>query len=51
MANVYTQIYIQLVFSPMGRENIIPVKHQEELQKYTTGIIQNKNINYWQLNI
>jgi putative transposase len=42
MANVYTQIYIQLVFSPLGRENVIPVKHQEELQKYTTGIIQNK---------
>jgi len=41
MANVYTKIYIQLVFSPMGRENIIPINHQEELQKYTTGIIQN----------
>jgi REP element-mobilizing transposase RayT len=41
MANVYTKIYIQLVFTPRGRENVIPVKHQEELQKYTTGIIQN----------
>jgi len=29
-----------LVFSPMGRENVISVKHKEELQKYTTGIIQ-----------
>jgi REP element-mobilizing transposase RayT len=26
----------------MGRQNIIPVKHKEELQKYTTGIIQNR---------
>ena len=42
MANTYTQIYLQLVFSPLGRENVIPQKHKEELQKYTTGIIQNK---------
>ena len=42
MANVYTQIYLQLVFTPQGRENVIPVKHKEELQKYTTGIIQNR---------
>jgi putative transposase len=42
MANTYTQIYLQLVFSPLGRENVIPVKYKEELQKYTTGIIQNK---------
>ena len=42
MANIYTKIYLQLVFSPHGRENVIPVKHNEELQKYTTGIIQNK---------
>ena len=40
MANVYTKIYLQLVFTPQGRENVIPVKHKEELQKYTTGIIQ-----------
>lgn len=42
MANTYTQIYLQLVFTPKGRENVIPVKHKEELQKYTTGIIQNR---------
>lgn len=42
MANTYTQIYLQLVFSPSGRENIIPVKHKEELQMYTTGIIQKR---------
>lgn len=40
MANSYTQIYLQLVFSPYQRENVIPVKHKEELNKYTTGIIQ-----------
>jgi putative transposase len=43
MANTYTQIYLQLVFSPSGRENIIPVKHKEELQMYTTGIVQKRN--------
>jgi putative transposase len=42
MANTYTQIYLQLFFTPEGRENVIPVKHKEELQKYTTGIIQNR---------
>jgi putative transposase len=42
MANTYTKIYLHLVFSPMGHENVIPVKHKEELQKYTTGIIQNR---------
>ena len=42
MANTYTQIYLHLVFSPKVRENVIPVKHKEELQKYTTGIIQNR---------
>ena len=42
MANTYTQIYLQLIFSPLGRENVIPQKHKEELQKYTTGIIQKR---------
>jgi REP element-mobilizing transposase RayT len=42
MANTYTQIYLQLVFSPQGHENVISPKHKEELQKYTTGIVQNR---------
>jgi REP element-mobilizing transposase RayT len=42
MANAYTQIYLHLVFSPMRHENVIPQKHKEELQKYTTGIIHNR---------
>jgi REP element-mobilizing transposase RayT len=42
MANTYTHIYLQLVFTPEGRGNVIPAKHNEELQKYTTGIIQNR---------
>ncbi|MFO7445087.1 MAG: IS200/IS605 family transposase [Ignavibacteriaceae bacterium] len=43
MANTYTQIYLQLVFSPQGHDNIIPRKHKEELHKYITGIIQKRN--------
>jgi REP element-mobilizing transposase RayT len=43
MANTYTQIYLQIVFAPLGRENVIPQKHKEELHKYTTGIIQKRN--------
>lgn len=42
MANTYTKIYLQLVFSPLKRVNTIPVKHKDELHKYMTGIIQNR---------
>ncbi len=42
MANTYTQIYLQLVFTPLKREHVIPINHKEELQKYTTGVIQNR---------
>lgn len=43
MANTYTQIHIQIVFAVKGRQNLISTKHREELQKYITGIIQNRN--------
>ena len=39
MANTYTQIYIQIVFAVEGRQNLIPPKHNDELQKYITGIV------------
>jgi REP element-mobilizing transposase RayT len=42
MANTYTQIYIQIVFAVQGRQNIILKEHREELQKYITGIVQNR---------
>ena len=42
MVNTYTQLYIQIVFTPRDRQCLIPVKYKEELQKYTTGIIQNR---------
>ncbi len=42
MANTYTQIFIHLIFSVQGRQNLIPEKYREELQKYITGIVQNR---------
>jgi REP element-mobilizing transposase RayT len=39
MANTYTQIYIHVVFAVEGRQNLIPPQHNDELQKYISGII------------
>ena len=39
MANTYTQIYLQVVFAVEGRQNLIHLRHNEELQKYITGIV------------
>jgi putative transposase len=39
MANTYTQIYIQVVFAVEGRQNLIVPEHNDELQKYITGIV------------
>jgi putative transposase len=39
MANTYTQIYIQIVFAVQGRQSLIRPSHNDELQKYMTGII------------
>ena len=43
MANTYTQIYIHIVFAVQGRRSLIPRQHKEELCKYTTGIVSNRN--------
>jgi REP element-mobilizing transposase RayT len=39
MANTYTQIYIHIVFAVEGRQNLIPPEHNDELQKFITGIV------------
>ena len=39
MANTYTQIYIQIVFAVEGRQSLIQPQHNDELQKYVTGIV------------
>ncbi len=42
MPNTYTQLYIQIVFTVKGKQNLIPKSKQEELFKYISGIISNK---------
>jgi REP element-mobilizing transposase RayT len=39
MANTHTQIYIHVVFAVEGRQNLIAPQHNDELQKYITGIL------------
>lgn len=43
MANTYSQIYIQIVFAVKGRQNLIQKQNREELHKFITGIVQNRN--------
>ena len=42
MANTYTQCYVHLVFSPKNRDALINKTWKDELEKYITGIIQNR---------
>jgi len=39
MANTYSQIYIQAVFAVESRQSLIDPIHNDELQKYITGIV------------
>jgi putative transposase len=43
VANTYTQIYVQVVFAVRGRQNLIAAQHREELHKYITGIVQERD--------
>ncbi len=43
MSNTYTQLYFHVVFAVKGRQNIIGATWKEELYKYITGIVTNKN--------
>ncbi len=42
MANTYTQLYAQIIFSPQGRENLIHTRIKTQVYKYIAGIIKNK---------
>ena len=42
MANTYSQIYIQIVFAVKGRQNLIAKENREELHKFITGIVTNR---------
>jgi REP element-mobilizing transposase RayT len=39
MANTSSQIYFHVVFAVEGRQNLIRAEHNDELQKYITGIV------------
>jgi REP element-mobilizing transposase RayT len=39
MANTYSQIYLQVVFAVEGRQNLIRPENKEELHKYLTGVV------------
>lgn len=43
MANTYSQIYIHVIFAVSGRQSLIDQHHNDELQKYITGIISSQN--------
>ncbi|NSW93515.1 MAG: IS200/IS605 family transposase [Bacteroidales bacterium] len=43
MANTYTQIHIQVVFSVQNRYCLISDKWKDELYQYITGIVRNNN--------
>jgi len=42
MANTFSQLYVHIVFSVKNRLNLIKSKNKESIQKYITGILQNK---------
>ncbi len=43
MAGTFSQIYIHVVFAVKGRESLIQPHWEEELYKYITGIVRNKD--------
>jgi putative transposase len=43
MANTFSQIYLQFVFSVQNRLSLLPQAHKEELHKYITALVQNRN--------
>lgn len=42
MANTYSQLYVHIVFAVKGRQNLISKSWKDEVYKYITGIITNK---------
>ncbi len=41
MANTYTQCYFHLVFAVKNRDALIKKEWKNEIEMYTTGIVQN----------
>ena len=43
MANTYSQVYLHIVFAVKGRQNLIRAEIREDLHKYITGIVTNRD--------
>jgi REP element-mobilizing transposase RayT len=43
MANTYSQIYIQIIFTVKNKAVAVPLSKKEELYKYITGIVKKRN--------
>ncbi|NJW51707.1 IS200/IS605 family transposase [Salinimicrobium oceani] len=43
MPGTFSQLYVQIVFAVKGRNSLIAEQWEQELYKYITGIITNKN--------
>lgn len=43
MANTYTQLFVHIIFSTKGREKVLSKHFREELFKYISGILKQKN--------
>jgi putative transposase len=50
MANTYSQLFIHIIFSVKGRQNIIRKEFKDDLYKYITGIIKEKNHKLYRIN-
>lgn len=50
MSSPYYQIYMQIVFAVKGRYSLIHHSWEEELFKYITGIVQNKDQKMLEIN-
>lgn len=42
MANTYTRLYVHVVFAVQNRQCLIAERHREEVNRYITGIVQNR---------
>lgn len=42
MPSTFSQIYLHFIFAPHSRESLIQQSWEEELYKYTSGIVKNK---------
>ena len=43
MSGTFCQIYIQIVFAVKGRDSIIHSSWEEQMYRYITGIVKNKD--------